>query len=185
MCARLEPAQARYAISTRSRRLRDACEQPSPRANSQLTPRRVPSLGAAVHSRRCRTTSRDESELSELVYHRVRVRRGASAMAARHRECWAHSVPARRAGEAAAATVGWLWVGWRARRGGELAQARPSGCAGGMCKRARGAEAVGGVAWAVLSDVSFARVSQCFRVLAMFARPLSQNFGDEGIVLSW
>ena len=106
-------------------------------------------------------------------------------MAARRRECWAHSVPARLAGEAAAAAVGRLWVGWRARRGGELAQARPSGWAGGVRKRARGAEAVGGAAWVMLSDVSFARVSQCFRVLAMFARPLSQIFGDEGIVLSW
>ena len=185
MCARLEPSQVRSAIFTRSRRLRAACEHQSPRAHSQLTPRRVPSLVSAVHSRRCRTTSRDESELSELVYHRVRVRRGASAMAARHRECWAHSVPARRAGEAAAATVGRLWVGWRVRRGGEPAQARPLGCAGGMCKRARGAEAVGGIAWAALSDVSFARVSQCFRVLAMFARPPSQKIVDEGIVLSW
>jgi hypothetical protein len=35
------------------------------------------------------------------------------------------------------------------------------------------------------SDVTFARVSQCFRVLAMSARPPSQKFGDEGIVLSW
>ena len=94
-------------------------------------------------------------------------------------------MPARLAGEAAAAAVGRLWVGWRVQRGGELAQARPSGCAGGMCKRARGAEAVGGVAWAALSDVTFARVSQCFGVLAMFARPPSQFFGDEGIVLSW
>jgi len=71
------------------------------------------------------------------------------------------------------------------RRGGELAQARPSGCAGGMGKRAGDAEAVGGCAWAAWSDVGFARVLQCFRVLAMFARPLSQIFGDEGIVLSW
>jgi len=84
-----------------------------------------------------------------------------------------------------AAAAGRLWVGWRSRRGGEPAHARSLGCAGGMCKRARGAEAVGGCAWAAWSDVGFARVLQRFRVEAMFARPLSQNFGDEGIVLSW
>ena len=80
-------------------------------------------------------------------------------------------MPARRAGEAAAAAVGRLWVGWRVRRGGEPAQARPLGCDGGMCKRARGAEAVGGCAWAAWSDVGFARVLQRFSVEAMFARP--------------
>ena len=179
------PREPRYAISTRSRRLRAACAALSPRAYSQLTMRRVASRGAAVHPRRCRTTSRDEPELSELVYYRVRVGRGASAMAARHWERWAHLVPARRAGEAAVAAAGRLWVGQRSRRGGEPAQARPSGCAGGMGKRAGDAEAVGGCAWAAWSDVGFARVLQRFSVEAMFARPLSQNFGDEGIVLSW
>ena len=72
-------------------------------------------------------TSRNASELSELVYHRVRVGLGASAMAARRWERWVHSVPARCAGEAAAAAVGRLWVGWRVGRGGEPAQARPLG----------------------------------------------------------
>ena len=83
------------------------------------------------------------------------------------------------------AAAGRLWVGPRSRRGGEPARARPSGWAGGVRKRARGAEAVGGAAWVTLSDVGFARVLQRFRVEAMFARPPSQNFGDEGIVLSW
>ena len=134
----------------------------------------MPSLGAAVHSRRCRTTSPGESELSELVYDHVRVGRGASAMVAGHRECWEHTVPTRCAGDAAAAAWEGLVVEPRARRGGEPAWARPLGRAGGTCKRARDAEAVGSSAWVMLSDVGFARVSQCFRVLAMFARPLSQ-----------
>ena len=138
----------------------------------------------AVHPKRCRTTSRDEPELSELVYDHVRVGLGASAFAARHWECWAHSVPARLAGEAAAAAVGRLWVGWRVRRGGEPAQARPLGCAGGMCKRARDAEAVEGRMRVAISDVGFRSVLQRFRVLAMFARPPSHNFGDDGIVIS-
>ena len=105
-------------------------------------------------------------------------------MVAGHRECWEHTVPARLAGEAAAAAVGRLWVGWRVQRGGEPAQAGPLGCAGGMGKRARDAEAVGSSTWAAWSDVGFRSVLQRFRVLAMFARLPSQNFGDDGTVLS-
>eukprot|EP00966_Prymnesium_polylepis_P043347 1005914-Prymnesium_polylepis.1 len=74
-------------------------------------------------------------------------------MTARHWERWAHPVPARRVGEAAAAAAGRLRVEPRSRRGGKLAQARPLGCAGGVCKRVRDAGSVGGVAWAALSDV--------------------------------
>ena len=160
--------------------------QPCRRAKTHNSPHVVcASLVPAVQPRRCRTTSRDASELSELIYYHDRVGPDASAMAARHWECWAHPVPARRAGEAAAAAAGRLWVGWRSRRGGEPAHARPSGWAGGVRKRARGAEAVGGHAWVTLSDVGFVRVLQRFRVEGMFARPPSQNFGDEGIVLSW
>ena len=47
------------------------------------------------------------------------------------------------------------WVESRARRGGEPALARSLGCAGGVRKRARDAEAVGGRAWVAMSDVGF------------------------------
>ena len=93
-------------------------------------------------------------------------------------------MPARLAGEAAAAAVGRLWVGWRVQRGGEPAQAGSLGCAGGMGKRARDAEAVEGRVRVAMSDVGFRSVLQRFRVLAMFARLPSQNFGDDGTVLS-
>ena len=130
--------------------------QPCRRAKTHNSPHVVcASLVPAVQPRRCRTTSRDASELSELIYYHDRVGPDASAMAARHWECWAHPVPARRAGEAVAAAAGRLWGGWRSRRGGEPAHARSLGCAGGMCKRARGAEAIGGRAWPALSDVGF------------------------------
>ena len=43
---------------------------------------------------------------------------------------------------------GWWSIEPRARRGGEPAWARPLGRAGGTCKRARDAEAVGSSAWA-------------------------------------
>eukprot|EP00966_Prymnesium_polylepis_P054493 1259887-Prymnesium_polylepis.1 len=36
-----------------------------------------------------------------------------------------------------------------------------------------------------MSDVGFCSVLQRFSVEGMFARPPSQTFGDEGIVLSW
>eukprot|EP00966_Prymnesium_polylepis_P043807 1015259-Prymnesium_polylepis.1 len=62
-------------------------------------------------------------------------------MAARHRECWAHPVPAWCAGEAAAGAWEGLGIEPRARRGGEPAQTRLLGRAGGVCKRARDAEA--------------------------------------------
>eukprot|EP00966_Prymnesium_polylepis_P009270 213962-Prymnesium_polylepis.1 len=54
-----------------------------------------------------------------------------------------------------------------------------------MGKRARDAEAVEGRVRVAMSDVGFCSVLQRFRVEGMFARPPSQIFGDEGIILSW
>ena len=92
-------------------------------------------------------------------------------MAARRWERWAHSVPVRCAGEAAAATVGRLWAAGMLWVASEPAPVRASGLAGDTGERARRVEAAGGSGDAPLSDVSFRCVLLRFAVGGMFARP--------------
>ena len=85
-------------------------------------------------------------------------------MAARRWERWAHSVPVRCAGEAAAATVGRLWAAGMLWVASEPAPVRASGLAGDTGERARRVEAAGGSGDAPRSDLSFTCVLLRFAV---------------------
>lgn len=119
-------------------------------------------LADSVQPGRCRTTSTDVPELSELVYYHGRVRQGASRPTSARSGGSATPLPntaLERAGQPAGEQ---LWVGWRVRGGSEPALARPSGSAGGTCARARLAEPVRGIGRPPMSDLGFCYVSTAF-----------------------
>ena len=128
-------------------------------------------LADSVQPGRCRTTSTDVPELSELVYYHGRVRQGASRPTSARSGGSATPLPntaLERAGQPAGEQ---LWVGWRVRGGSEPALARPSGSAGGTCARARLAEPVRGIGRPPTSDLVYATFPLRFARGGMFACP--------------